>query len=965
MRKKNLKYFLIGVVLIISILNLAVAFQSQPQKEIVKVIRAYYQACQEENLDDYLKLMYLKDKALDYVVRDAQEIWAATNTVDYSLSDLQVALSQDNQLAVARYWLEATVAKEGDKPDERFHLQANYFMTLRYDNGSWKVDTVQREDIFTQNLKSLYSLQLTRETLNKFEKVAKEHSQEKNRPSSVATTSRSEAALSRPSQSEDLIFGDDFNKSNLSSIWHIQSGEWVVEQGKLKAIGQNGVLWLDKPLPDDIAVEVEVQGEFDLNLALAGNGRDNYGYLFDVGGWWNTKAALIERDRNLLEDASIKIKNPQKPYKLRMERQGKLLNCYLDGELIFTYDQAILSAKDGFNRVSFHNWGYPLVFDNLKIYSLGQAAKERASLPPQAEITPSARPRSKIDSKPRSLTGIQQEAKGLPRPQEVSSAASPEAQLKSSVSSLSQDRLILKVKDLAPNHYLRFLSTTPDGKKVLYLDVDKSGHGARYAGASQVCLYDVEWKEEKILLAGNEKVEPVPEVMLAPFLLKNGLPVYGYVKKDSPQFQTGYHFVIGGSQRRIDADFFGDYLHPLKKYSIIVYIMDHAVPYHSGTLAVFKVDLPSSLAFKYGKTEFTSFLIMAEINSGSGVLIRHGPVIHPGGNGGLPVIEMNKPMITMGHPVPVVIANAESILFKGMNQKGELGIYSTSSSRPIEELKDWYTGNFCQAARKDTVLRIVEGYALGFNDSRPRIELYNLSSHKKKVLQADLSATAKDNGGLPIYMLSPDHRELVAVKSTLDAFLVIDLEKDTVSEISLGQLQVDLAGFGNGISYGGSPVARDLIYFTAFEGKPLPRDPSGLYVVRKKTPDSLSSAAHQVPSLPTEKKAVQLSEEETTKPEKIPDLKGIWDTNFGRLVITQDGYKIRGKYEHNKGQIEGMLIGRIIRGKWSEAPSYLPPQDAGEFELTFAEDFKSFTGKWRYGYETQAWDGEWFGSKLK
>jgi hypothetical protein len=216
-------------------------------------------------------------------------------------------------------------------------------------------------------------------------------------------------------------------------------------------------------------------------------------------------------------------------------------------------------------------------------------------------------------------------------------------------------------------------------------------------------------------------------------------------------------------------------------------------------------------------------------------------------------------------------------------------------------------------------------------------------------------------GGIPVFALSPNRWELVAVKSDLNALLVVDLGEDTRTEINLGDLTVDLAGFGHAPSIYSSPVARKYIYFTAING-----DRSDLYVVKRGGASSLPSTVDQELAVGRSKeKSSPLAYETPGLTGNIPDIRGVWDTNFGRLTITQDGYKIRGKYTHDDGQIEGVLIGRTLKGKWSEAPSYLPPHDAGEFEFTFAEDFKSFTGKWRYGYETQAWNGEWFGSKLK
>ncbi|MEJ2066474.1 MAG: FecR family protein [Deltaproteobacteria bacterium] len=92
-------------------------------------------------------------------------------------------------------------------------------------------------------------------------------------------------------------------------------------------------------------------------------------------------------------------------------------------------------------------------------------------------------------------------------------------------------------------------------------------------------------------------------------------------------------------------------------------------------------------------------------------------------------------------------------------------------------------------------------------------------------------------------------------------------------------------------------------------------------------------------------------------------LSGTWKTNFGLMTLTQDGTHVTGSYPHDSGKIEGTLAGNVLRGRWSESPSYKPPKDAGDLEFTFSEDGRHFTGTWRYGSQKQSWDGKWTGQK--
>lgn len=77
------------------------------------------------------------------------------------------------------------------------------------------------------------------------------------------------------------------------------------------------------------------------------------------------------------------------------------------------------------------------------------------------------------------------------------------------------------------------------------------------------------------------------------------------------------------------------------------------------------------------------------------------------------------------------------------------------------------------------------------------------------------------------------------------------------------------------------------------------------------------------------------------------------------MVFTQDGEKVTGTYPHDNGRIVGTVSGNILTATWSEAPSYGPPNDAGDVVFTLAADGMSFSGSWRYGSGTGKWDGAW------
>ena len=89
---------------------------------------------------------------------------------------------------------------------------------------------------------------------------------------------------------------------------------------------------------------------------------------------------------------------------------------------------------------------------------------------------------------------------------------------------------------------------------------------------------------------------------------------------------------------------------------------------------------------------------------------------------------------------------------------------------------------------------------------------------------------------------------------------------------------------------------------------------------------------------------------------------GKWNTDWGVMELSQIGSNANGNYTHDGGHIQGVVSGNRLVGNWSEAPSYSPPADAGDVELTMV-DCGSLSGNWRYG-SGEGWNGSWSGTRL-
>jgi hypothetical protein len=76
---------------------------------------------------------------------------------------------------------------------------------------------------------------------------------------------------------------------------------------------------------------------------------------------------------------------------------------------------------------------------------------------------------------------------------------------------------------------------------------------------------------------------------------------------------------------------------------------------------------------------------------------------------------------------------------------------------------------------------------------------------------------------------------------------------------------------------------------------------------------------------------------------------GTWETDWGTWTLEQSGDRVFGTYQPDAGRIFGMAAGDTLSGSWAKAPSYAPPDDAGDLELTLDPDGTTFSGRLRYG----------------
>ncbi|QSQ13417.1 hypothetical protein [Myxococcus landrumensis] len=204
-------------------------------------------------------------------------------------------------------------------------------------------------------------------------------------------------------------YTQDFTDSSVvKRDFFTTGGYWRVLEGELLAPGvKNNPLWLQAPLPDDVAIEFDVRSELpegDIRVEVFGNGVDpSSGYILVQGGWNNSSSAIARLDMNapLLEalkrraarkaesqgdsaqgadvasvfkdDTRVRVEAKGTPvqagrtYHWRIERRGTLLRWYIDGELFLELDDPRPLKGSGHDRLGLSGFESQIFYDNLRV----------------------------------------------------------------------------------------------------------------------------------------------------------------------------------------------------------------------------------------------------------------------------------------------------------------------------------------------------------------------------------------------------------------------------------------------------------------------------------------------------------------------------------------------------------------------------------------------------------------------
>lgn len=191
---------------------------------------------------------------------------------------------------------------------------------------------------------------------------------------------QSEADRLLDGKKPELVFSDDFNRSEPGQNYKIQGGDWKIRDGALvstTAKNRNIVL-SGVELPENAVIELTMMSRsdaVDVKFNLWGDGGihdHGDGYTFILGGWKNRISVISKLDEHEKgRSESRKKLEKSHVYHSKVIRISKDIYWFVDGELFLKYrDAEPLKTADGFNRLSFGNWKSDVAFDDLKIYKI-------------------------------------------------------------------------------------------------------------------------------------------------------------------------------------------------------------------------------------------------------------------------------------------------------------------------------------------------------------------------------------------------------------------------------------------------------------------------------------------------------------------------------------------------------------------------------------------------------------------
>ena len=192
------------------------------------------------------------------------------------------------------------------------------------------------------------------------------------------------ACVPRGDPALDGTFEDDFNRSEIGSLWRNTGGPYQLVDGKLKVRGaKNKPLWFRRTLPRDVRIELDVRSdspEGDIKFEVYGDGVSKAtsasytatSYVVIFGGWHNSLNVIARMD----EHADDRVVGPRRKvvqgqtYRMKIERKGDTITAWADDQQLASMTDANPLWGKGHDHFAINNWDAELWVDNLRITPL-------------------------------------------------------------------------------------------------------------------------------------------------------------------------------------------------------------------------------------------------------------------------------------------------------------------------------------------------------------------------------------------------------------------------------------------------------------------------------------------------------------------------------------------------------------------------------------------------------------------
>ncbi|MDD5643894.1 MAG: protein kinase [bacterium] len=189
-----------------------------------------------------------------------------------------------------------------------------------------------------------------------------------------------------------LIFEDNFNRREIGNNWEAFVGNrkidlkedlsvWKIENGELSVQSwENAFIILKKiPVSGDLKMTFDAYTvpphDNNIQCFICDETRTT-GYVFHIGGWKNQKTAITKGYApNILDQTSLLKVEPDRNYKIKVEKVGKNVKLFVDNRLILRIVDYTPFISMENQYAGLDTWGSHVKFDNFKLYKLSTPLK--------------------------------------------------------------------------------------------------------------------------------------------------------------------------------------------------------------------------------------------------------------------------------------------------------------------------------------------------------------------------------------------------------------------------------------------------------------------------------------------------------------------------------------------------------------------------------------------------------------